>query len=93
MNFGVERFTSIPVPVLAIFACPHDWDPFFPNDPQRKATRLAADTAQCNAQADALSRGVPSATVVRIAHADHYVHRSNEAQVTGEMTKFLASLP
>lgn len=25
-------------PVLAIFACPHDWSPFFPSDPQGRAT-------------------------------------------------------
>ena len=35
LNFGVEKYTSIPVPVLAIFACPHDWSHFFPNDPER----------------------------------------------------------
>jgi non-heme chloroperoxidase len=92
LNFGVERYTSIPVPALAIFACPHNWDPFFPNDPQRKAARLSADTAQCNAQAEAFSRGVPGARVVRIANADHYVHRSNEAQVVDEMTRFLDGL-
>jgi pimeloyl-ACP methyl ester carboxylesterase len=92
MNFGMERYTSIPVPVLAIFACPHDWSRFFPNDPQRRAARLAADTAQCNGMADALSHAVPSARVVRIANADHYVHRSNEAQVMDEMKKFLEGL-
>ena len=92
MNFGMEKYTSIPVPVLAIFACPHNWDPFFPNAPQRKAIRLAADMARCTAQADAFSHGVPGARVVRIANADHYVHRSNEAQVIDEMTKFLDQL-
>ena len=92
MNFGVERYTSIPVPALAIFACPHDWDPFFPNDQLRKAARLAADTAGCNAQAEAFRRGVPGATVVRISNADHYVHRSNEPQVIDEMRKFLEEL-
>jgi non-heme chloroperoxidase len=92
MNFGMERYTSIPVPVLAIFACPHDWSHFFPNDPERRAARLAADTAQCNAQAEAFSRGVPSARVVRIANADHYVHRSNEAQVIDEMKIFFEGL-
>ncbi len=92
LNFGVERYTSIPVPVLAIFACPHDWDPFFRNDPRRKAARLAADTAGCTAQAEAFSHGVPSAKVVRIANADHYVHRSNEAQVINEMKDFLDGL-
>jgi hypothetical protein len=35
LNFGAEKYTSIPVPVLAIFACPHDWSHFFPNDPER----------------------------------------------------------
>jgi non-heme chloroperoxidase len=92
LNFGVEKYTSIPVPVLAIFACPHNWDPFFPNDPQRKAARLSADTAACTAQGEALSRGVTGATVVRIPNADHYVHRSNEAQVIDEMKKFLDRL-
>ena len=92
LNFGVEKYTSIPVPVLAIFACPHDWSHFFPNDPERRAARLAADTAQCNARAEVLSRGVPGATVVRIANADHYVHRSNEAEVIDEMKRFLDRL-
>jgi non-heme chloroperoxidase len=92
LNFGVERYTSIPVPGLAIYACPHDWSHFFPNDPERRAARLAADTAQCNAWAEAFSRGVPSARVVRIANADHYVHRSNEAQVIDEVKKFLDGL-
>jgi len=92
LNFGTEKYTSIPVPVLAIYACPHDWSHFFPNDPQRRAARLSADTARCTAQAEAFSRGVPSARVVRIANADHYVHRSNEAQVIDEMKKFLNGL-
>lgn len=89
LNFGTEKFTSIPVPALAIFACPHDWSHFFPNDPERRALRLAADAARCTAQAEAFSHGVPGATVVRFANADHYVHRSNEAQVIDEMKKFL----
>jgi non-heme chloroperoxidase len=93
LNFGAEKYTSIPVPVLAIFACPHDWSHFFPNDPQRRAARLAADTAACSARAEAFARGVPTARVVRIPNADHYVHRSNEAQVIDEMKKFLGSLP
>jgi len=93
LNFGAEKYTSIPVPVLAIFDCPHDWSHFFPNDPQRRAARLAADTAACSARAEAFARGVPTARVVRIPNADHYVHRSNEAQVIDEMKKFLGSLP
>ena len=93
LNFGAEKYTSIPVPVLAIFACPHDWSHFFPNDPERRAARLAADTANCSAGAETFARGVPTARVVRIPNADHYVHRSNEAQVIDEMEKFLNTLP
>jgi pimeloyl-ACP methyl ester carboxylesterase len=91
LNFGMEKFTSIPVPVLAIFACPHDWSHFFPNNRDLRAARLAADTARCSAQADAVSRGVPTARVVRIPNADHYVYRSNEAQVIDEMKKSLST--
>jgi non-heme chloroperoxidase len=93
LNFGVEKYTSIPVPVLAIFACSHDWSHFYPNDPQRRAARLAADTAACSARAESFVRGVPTARFVRIPNADHYVHRSNEAQVIDEMKKFLSTLP
>ena len=93
LNFGVEKYTSIPVPVLAIFACPHDWSHFFPNDPQRRRARLAEDTAACSARAESFARGVATARVVRIPNADHYIHRSNEAQVIDEMKKFLSTLP
>jgi pimeloyl-ACP methyl ester carboxylesterase len=93
LNFGVEKYTSIRVPVLAIIACLHDWSHFFPNDPQRRATRLAADTAACSARAESFALGVPTARVVRTPNADHYVYRSNEAQVIGEMKKFLSALP
>jgi pimeloyl-ACP methyl ester carboxylesterase len=93
LNFGAEKYTSIPVPALAIIACPHDWSHFFPNDPRRRAARLAADTATCSARAESFARGVPTARVVRIPNADHYVYRSNEAQVIDEMKKFLSTLP
>jgi pimeloyl-ACP methyl ester carboxylesterase len=93
LNFGGEKYTSIPVPVLAILACPHDWSHFFPNDPERRAPRLAADTAACSARAEVFAHGVPTARVVRIPNADHYVYRSNEAQVTAEIKKFLSTLP
>ena len=92
LNFGAQKYTSIPVPALAIYACPHNWDRFPANDPSRKAALVADDIARCKAWADAFSRGVPSASVVRIANADHYVYRSNEAQVIDEMKKFLERL-
>ena len=93
INFGEQKYTSIPVPALAIYACPHNWDRFFPNDPGRRAALLADDTARCTEWADAFAAGVPTARVVRLANADHYVFNSNEADVVREMNDFLAKLP
>lgn len=93
LNFGAQKYTSIRVPALAIYACPHNWDRFPANGTARKAALVADDTARCNAWADAFSRGVPSARVVRIPNADHYVYLSNEAKVVQEMNDFLAKLP
>jgi pimeloyl-ACP methyl ester carboxylesterase len=92
LNFGAQKYTSIRVPVLAIYACPHNWDRFPANDPARKAALVADDKARCTAWADAFSRGVPSARVVRIPNADHYVFNSNEAEVVRDMNDFLSKL-
>lgn len=91
LNFGQEKYTNIPVPTLAIYACPHNWDRF-PGSPARKAALIADDTARCTAWANAFTRGVRSARVVRIANADHYVYLSNESQVVREMNTFLHGL-
>jgi non-heme chloroperoxidase len=37
--------------------------------------------------------GVPSAKVVRLPNADHYIFRSNEAEVLRAMKDFLGKLP
>jgi pimeloyl-ACP methyl ester carboxylesterase len=90
---GEQKYTNIPVPVLAIYAVPHDLGPL----PGVNATARAAfegyDEAVTGAQATALENGVPSARVVRLPHANHYVFFSNEADVLREMNSFLGSLP
>jgi non-heme chloroperoxidase len=73
MSYGEHKYTEIHVPILAIFACPHNWDRVFRNDPAAKAARVAADLASCSAQAHAFAAGLPSARVVRLPNADHYV--------------------
>ncbi|UWZ87079.1 alpha/beta fold hydrolase [Occallatibacter riparius] len=93
LNFGMQKFTSIPVPALAVYACPHDWGRFPEDGAGRKATLVADDKARCTQWADSFAHGVPSAHVVRIPNADHYVYRSNEAEVIDEMRKFLSTLP
>ena len=43
--------------------------------------------------AKAFEKGLPSAKVTWLAHADHFVFRSNEADVLREMNAFIAGLP
>jgi hypothetical protein len=58
-----------------------------------KAAMVAADLAHASALANTFEAGVPSAQVVRLPNADHFVFRSNEAGVSREMNVFLAKLP
>jgi pimeloyl-ACP methyl ester carboxylesterase len=92
MLFGEQKYTEIHVPVLAIFAVPHNFDGILRDDPKSKAVMAAADLAHTSALANTFEAGVPSAHVVRLPNADHYVFRSNEAEVLGEMSLFLAGL-
>ncbi len=90
---GAQKYTSLSsVPILAIYALPHDLGPLLANDPAARAAREAQDQETTGVQAAAFEKGVPSARVVRIPHANHYVFRSNEADVVREMTAFLAGL-
>lgn len=45
------------------------------------------------AQAKALETAIPTAKVVRLSNANHYVFNSNEADVLREMNAFIATLP
>jgi non-heme chloroperoxidase len=89
---GMQKYSNIPVPILAIYAVPHDL-PAIRNDPAARATFEARDEVSTGAQARAFESGVPSAQVVRLPHADHYVFRSNETDVLREMNAFIGSLP
>ncbi|HUI78794.1 MAG TPA: alpha/beta hydrolase, partial [Bryobacteraceae bacterium] len=90
---GGQPYTKVPVPILAIFAAPHDLGPLAPSDPKERAAKEAADEAAVGAQAKAFQTGIPSARVVRLPHANHYVFLSNEADVLREMNTFVSSVP
>lgn len=90
---GTEIFTGVKCPVLAIFADPHDFGPPGNSDPAARAQMVAKDVALVSEQADAFQAGNPQARVVRIANANHFVFRSNEADVLREMNDFIAKLP
>ena len=89
---GMQKYTDIRVPVLAIYAVPHATGQPFKDDSARAAAE-AQDEATTGAQAKAFESGVPSARVVRLPHANHYVFLSNEADVLREISAFLGNLP
>ena len=90
---GAQKYTSIPVPILAIFAIPSYFGPMAANDPTVHAAYEASIKALVETQAKVVESGWPSARVVRIPNADHYVFQSNEADVLREMNAFISSLP
>jgi non-heme chloroperoxidase len=89
---GTQKYTEIKVPVLAIYALPHATGQPFKDDAARAAAD-AQDEATTGAQAKAFESGVPSAKVIRLPHANHYLFFSNEADVLREMNAFLSNLP
>jgi hypothetical protein len=92
MLFGEQKYTEIHVPILAIFAVPHNFDGVFRDNPAAKAAMVAADLAHTSLLANDFEAGLPSAHVVRLPNADHAVFISNEADVFREMTRFLAKV-
>lgn len=89
---GVQKFSGVTCPVLAIFAVPHNLGPQPGMDAAARATAAAEELATTSAQVNAFELGNPGATVVRLPNADHFVFRSNEADVLREMKAFLARL-
>jgi non-heme chloroperoxidase len=85
---GQQKYTDIRVRALAIFAVPHELGPI----PNLDAAGRAAMEAKELATVKAFETGVPSARVVRLEHANHYVFRSNETDVLREMNAFIGSL-
>jgi len=94
---GMKKYTDIPAPALVIFAIPHaqaKWIKESTDPKAREAARSfsAALDVLTTRQAKAFEDGVPTAHVVRLRNADHYVYLSNEADVLREMKAFLSRL-
>jgi non-heme chloroperoxidase len=90
---GEQKYTEIKCPVLAIYAFPRSLGSISKNDPAAPSTALAEKLAEKSAQANAFEAAIPSAHVVRLTNADHYVFRSNEVDVLREINAFAAKLP
>ena len=90
---GEQKYTEIKDPCLAIFAVPHDSSAILPTDPAHHAAAVAFELERSTNMSNAFAAGVPSAQVVRLPNANHYVFRSNEADVLRAMNDFLDKLP
>jgi len=94
---GMKQYTNIPAPALVIFAIPHakpKWTDESTDPKVREAAQAfsAAVDALTIRQAKAFEDGVPTAHVVRLRDADHYVYLSNEADVLREMKSFFSTI-
>jgi pimeloyl-ACP methyl ester carboxylesterase len=88
---GQESFPTIHAPALVFFAVPHN---FGPSDHSEARAQLEArDLRVTEYQVKAFETQVPSAHIVRIPNASHYVYRSNEQEVLKEMDAFISALP
>ncbi|HEY9228793.1 MAG TPA: alpha/beta hydrolase [Gemmatimonadaceae bacterium] len=93
LAMGTQKYTKINGPVLAIFAHPPETPPAMAVDSASRARADSLARAALGPHIDNFERGVPQARVVRIPHANHYVFRSNEAEVVREIRAFIGRLP
>jgi hypothetical protein len=89
----MQKYTSIPVPVLAIFALPHYLGPAIDNDSEAKKRAQTQDVQEVSPQLDAFRKAVPTARVISLTNADHRVFLSNENEVLREIRNFIDRLP
>jgi len=89
---GTRSFRGpINVPILAIFAYPHDAKLYGPTTADRaEVAKLNAEDA---AQIAAFEKRLPTATVIRIPYASHYIYISNRDEVVRDINAFIAKLP
>jgi pimeloyl-ACP methyl ester carboxylesterase len=93
---GLEEFTAVRVPILAIFADPHARGTLSTTAgraPAQMAAEEALDKEFVEAQIAATQRAAPGAHIVRLPHANHYVFLSNEAEVLQNIHGFIQALP
>ncbi|HXE65229.1 MAG TPA: alpha/beta hydrolase [Bryobacteraceae bacterium] len=88
---GTQKYVSIRGPILAIFALPHDPGPAVADNPDQLAAFKDQESI-ADSQSKAFEKGLPSAKVIRLPNANHFVFISNEADVLREMIAFIGGL-
>jgi pimeloyl-ACP methyl ester carboxylesterase len=94
---GTKKYTAIPVPALIIFANPHSqgtWvdenaDPSVQTAAKTYSTALEALVER---QEKSVVDGVPTAHLITLPGAKHYVFLSNESEVLKDIYAFIADL-
>jgi pimeloyl-ACP methyl ester carboxylesterase len=92
-----KKYASIPVPALVVFANPHSEGAWAERNPDA-SVKAAADasstglSALTSRQEKAVREAVPTAHVIVLPHANHFVFLSNEADVLREIGAFMAGL-
>jgi non-heme chloroperoxidase len=89
---GEHKYTEIKDPCLAIFAVPHDSGATLPTDPAHHDAAVAFELERSTNMSNGFAAVFPAAKVVRLSNANHYVFRSNEADVVHAMNDFLDKL-
>jgi pimeloyl-ACP methyl ester carboxylesterase len=89
---GIEKFGTLKVPVLAVFAAPHAPPPNAPS-PAMLEYFTAVDKIANAGLAERYRKGNPEAHVVVLASVQHAMFKSNPGDVAREMEAFLARLP
>jgi len=84
---NAHPYKTVGTPLLVLAAAPQKCKPDC-DSPYAKA--LAAGTVK---QLAFIAAGNPGGRIVRLAHADHFVWESNEADVVREMNTFMDGLP
>jgi len=82
---------AIDVPILAIFADPHDLHGHYTG--AKLAAEEAKDKKETDAIAAAFERGQPTAKVIRIPNANHFLYISNTDEVLRDINAFIGALP
>lgn len=89
---GQQKYTNIPVPALAVYAVPTNLPASLVKDAAERTAFEERNKITTEAQATAFESGVPTARVVRLPHASHYVFVSHEADVIREINAFIDGL-
>jgi pimeloyl-ACP methyl ester carboxylesterase len=91
---GMKRYFDITVPALVFFALPRGLGRWIdsstdPAVPEQAKAYTAASTSLTARQAQSIEEGVPTARLVKLPGAHHYVYMSHEADVIREMRLFV----